>query len=60
MLGLDREIGTVEVGKRADLLVVDGDPSEDIEALRQVMWVMRDGEVLASRDGEGVMRVHAE
>ena len=59
MLGLDREIGTVEVGKRADLLVVDGDPSEDIETLRQVVWVMRDGEILASRDGEGVVRVHA-
>ena len=59
MLGLNREIGTVEVGKRADLLVVDGDPSEDIAALRQTAWVMRDGEILASRDGEGVVRIHA-
>jgi len=59
MLGLDREIGTVEVGKRADLLVVDGDPLEDIAALRQVVWVMRDGEILASGDAEGMMRVHA-
>jgi len=55
MLGLDREVGTVEVGKRADLLAVDGDPSEDIAALRQVAWVMRNGEILVSRDAEGTM-----
>jgi imidazolonepropionase-like amidohydrolase len=28
-LGLERELGTLEVGKTADLLVVDGDPLED-------------------------------
>lgn len=32
-LGLDDLIGTVEVGKLADLLVVDGDPLEDIDTL---------------------------
>ena len=43
MLGLDCEIGTVEVGKRADLLIVEGDPLADIRALRQVRWTVRDG-----------------
>lgn len=44
MLRLDGEIGTVEVGKRADLIVVDGDPLTDIGALSRLVWVIRDGE----------------
>jgi imidazolonepropionase-like amidohydrolase len=43
MLGLAGEIGTLEVGKRADIVLVDGDPSVDIAALRQVRWTIKDG-----------------
>jgi imidazolonepropionase-like amidohydrolase len=43
MLGLADEIGTVEVGKRADLVVVRGDPLRDLRALRNVQWTVRDG-----------------
>jgi imidazolonepropionase-like amidohydrolase len=43
MLGIDAEIGTVEVGKRADLLVVAGNPLADLRALRAVRWTVRDG-----------------
>ncbi len=43
MLGLADEIGTVEVGKRADLLIVRGDPLEDLRALRQVLWTVAGG-----------------
>jgi imidazolonepropionase-like amidohydrolase len=42
---LDRELGTVEVGKRADLILIDGDPLKDIAALRRVTRVIRDGRV---------------
>jgi imidazolonepropionase-like amidohydrolase len=45
-LRLDREIGTLVAGKRADLLVVDGDPLADVTILRRkesLALVMKDG-----------------
>ncbi|MCI0657084.1 MAG: amidohydrolase family protein, partial [Acidobacteria bacterium] len=42
-------IGTLEAGKEADLLVVEGDPSQDIKNLRRLRYVMRGG-VLRSLD----------
>jgi imidazolonepropionase-like amidohydrolase len=44
----DREVGAVEVGKRADLLLVDGDPLRDISAVRSVSLVMKDGILMDS------------
>jgi imidazolonepropionase-like amidohydrolase len=44
-LGLDRELGTIARGKRADLLLVPGDPTQDVSVLRQVRLVMKDGVV---------------
>jgi imidazolonepropionase-like amidohydrolase len=41
-------VGTVEVGKRADVILVDGDPAEDISAIEQVVFVAKDG--VAVRD----------
>ena len=49
-LALDHRIGTLEVGKRADCIVLDADPLADIRALRQVRAVLRDGAQVA-RDG---------
>lgn len=44
MLGLDAEVGRVEVGMRADLVVTEVDPSLDLHgALRSIRWVVRDG-----------------
>jgi imidazolonepropionase-like amidohydrolase len=48
-LGLDHEIGTVETGKRADLLLLANDPLADNQALRQVEMVFRDGRLVARR-----------
>jgi imidazolonepropionase-like amidohydrolase len=42
-------LGTVEVGKLADLIAVAGNPLEDISALRSVEMVMREGEIVVDR-----------
>ena len=44
-LGLGHEVGTIERGKRADLLLVPGDPTRDVSLLRQARLVMKNGVV---------------
>ncbi|MEJ8566105.1 amidohydrolase family protein [Elongatibacter sediminis] len=43
MLWREAEIGSLEPGKRADLIAVEGNPLEDVRALERVIWVMKDG-----------------
>ncbi|MHB1328826.1 MAG: amidohydrolase family protein [Gemmatimonadales bacterium] len=45
ILGLDREIGTLAAGYHADLVVLDGNPLDDITAVERVLMVMRGGRV---------------
>jgi hypothetical protein len=40
---LEREVGSITVGKRADMIVVDGDPLVRLEDLDRVTMVIRDG-----------------
>ena len=42
-LGLEREIGRIAVGYRADVIATEGDPSVEIEATQRVAFVMRNG-----------------
>jgi imidazolonepropionase-like amidohydrolase len=44
-LGLESEIGSVAPGYRADLIAVEGDPLQDIEAVLRVRFVMKGGKV---------------
>ena len=53
-IGLDREIGTIQPGRRADLILLARDPLQDIRALRQVALVFRDGRLVA-RQGQIVL-----
>ena len=54
LFGMADQIGTVEPGKRADLIVVDGNPLDDIAVLQDaanVVLVMRDGQVFKDTRG---------
>ena len=42
-LGFDKTIGTIETGKSADLLIIDGDPSKNISDIRKVLFVFKNG-----------------
>jgi imidazolonepropionase-like amidohydrolase len=42
---LDRDSGTIEAGKRADMILVDGDPLSNIEDLRKVSRVVANGRI---------------
>ena len=46
LLKKDKEIGTVEVGKLADMIAVKGDPLKDISELQRVKFVMIGGKVV--------------
>lgn len=45
LLGLSDEVGTLEPGKRADVIAVAGDPLTDVATLKTVAFVMRDGRI---------------
>jgi len=46
-LGLGDHAGVIAPGMDADIIAVRRDPSKDITALRQVLFVMRHGEVFS-------------
>jgi len=45
-LGRDQELGTIEKDKLADLLIVQGNPLQDLSALQKVVLVIKDGAVV--------------
>jgi enamidase len=47
---LEKDLGTLEPGKIADVLIVHGDPLLNLDALTQVRWVIHNGEIIRSPD----------
>jgi imidazolonepropionase-like amidohydrolase len=48
LLGWSDKVGTIEPGKWADIIAVDGNPLDDITTLQRVKFVMKGGEVVKS------------
>ena len=59
-LGLERELGTIEKGRLADLVVVNGNPLDDVKILldpARIALVLKGGAVCADRRGASVSRM---
>jgi len=46
LIGWETKLGTIERGKYADLVAVEGDPLQDITELERVKWVMKGGSIV--------------
>jgi imidazolonepropionase-like amidohydrolase len=45
VMGAEDRLGTLEPGKLADIVAVEGDPVKDIAAMTRVGFVMKDGAI---------------
>ncbi len=45
LVGFKDTLGAIETGRYADLIAIDGDPLQDVNAIRNVRFVMKDGKV---------------
>ena len=46
LVGVDSKTGSIKVGKRADMVLVDGDPSKRVGDARRSVWVMSAGRLI--------------
>ncbi len=49
MMGMKKSMGSIEAGKLADIIAVDGDPVADIKVMKNVVFVMKDGTVYKTK-----------
>src|ERR1700723_3326605 len=52
LLGWSDKVGTLEAGKWADIIAVDGDPLQDVTTLQHVKFVMKGGAVMKNEYGK--------
>lgn len=55
--GLGDEMGTIEKGKIADLIVVGGNPLEDIHNVRRLQMVFKDGKLISDKRRAGASKL---
>ncbi|HHW69476.1 MAG TPA: amidohydrolase family protein [Tenericutes bacterium] len=46
ILGIEKEVGTIEIGKKADIVVLGKNPIEDISYLSEIRYVVKEGKIL--------------
>jgi imidazolonepropionase-like amidohydrolase len=56
LLGWQDRLGSIEPGKYADMIAVQGDPSHDIGAIDKVQFVMKGGEVVVDKQNQANIR----
>lgn len=57
VMGREKELGSIEVGKLADLVLVDGNPASDISDVRKTSLVVKDGAVYRPAEIYGAVGV---
>ena len=57
-LGLEADIGSIEVGKKADLVLLDGDPLTDIRNVSHIAGVVVRGKLVTEREIERIVSSH--
>jgi imidazolonepropionase-like amidohydrolase len=53
LMGWSDKVGSLEVGKWADVIAVEGDPLKDVKLLQKVPWVMKGGVVYKDEVSKG-------
>lgn len=49
ILGVEDKLGSIEIGKIADILILDADPSKNIASLGQISYVIKEGKILDNK-----------
>jgi len=57
LTGVSADFGSIEVGKQADLILIEGNPIEDISDIRKIAWTMKAGNLYYAKELYGSMGI---
>lgn len=52
LLGEQNKLGSISVGKMADIIAVSGDPLKDMNNMKNIVFVMKEGKVYVDKTNE--------